>query len=65
MDLKKIPLKKNIKLHVSLKTTEQLDKETDQFVVDLQRATWNNTHMLKQKYRGLITSEKRLRLEKL
>ena len=46
-------LEQKIMLQVSLKTAEQLDKEAEQFVTDLQQAAWNNTPMLKSKIPGL------------
>jgi hypothetical protein len=46
-------LDQKIKLQVLLKTSEQLDNETKQFVVDLQQAAWNNTLTLKIKHLAL------------
>jgi hypothetical protein len=46
-------LDQKIKLQVPLKTTEQLDNETEQFLIDLQQAAWNKTPVLKMKTPGL------------
>lgn len=46
-------LEGKFKLNMSLKTTEQIDVEAEQFVVDLQQAAWNNTPMLNPKTPGL------------
>ena len=43
----------NVKLHIPLKTAEQLDTKIEQFTVDFQQAVWNNTPMLQPKILGL------------
>jgi hypothetical protein len=46
-------LEYNINLPVSLKTTDQLEKELNTFTTAIQEATWDSTPAIKRKLKGL------------
>jgi hypothetical protein len=46
-------LESNINLSVPLKTVDQLEREQNVFMTDIQEAAWNNTPVIKTKLKGL------------